>query len=398
MKAFAIFVGVLCAIAAAAAARPPFLGEPKMFLDPEAAAGNWFGLGMEIGDWNGDGNRDIFISSFLADPDGVANAGAIHVFFGPDFDSSERITAPPEPEEGDNFGTQVKFRDMNGDGLRDLIVSGLRSRYSRPEDGAVLDQAGSIRLLYAPGFVEQARLFDEPPEANALMGRGLEIADVNGDGEMDILVTAIGALGGLGKVNIFYGPGYEERRELLSPVIENIRFGTSLAAGDWNRDGALDILVGSDEAWSSNNLPQAGHVQFWFGPEYREENVLVFEEPVPEAETKFGASLEFADITGDGVDDLIAGKARARWNGLDWVGQVQVFPGPDYMETILIDSPLREANAIFGSEVVVGDATGDGVNDLLVGEYFATVDGMGSAGRAWLFPGIRLSISDWSLR
>ncbi len=378
---------------------PEFLTEGRMFKDPEIAVGNWFGGGLAIGDWNRDGQNDILISSFLADPNGVSNAGAVFAFLGPDFVNSERVTALPEPEAGDNFGMQIAFEDMNGDGVADLVATGLRSRYISDDGSVNLDQAGSFRVVWGPDYTEGVRFFDEYPEASATLGRGLAVADFNEDGKKDIAIGGIGAYRSMGKVIFRFGPDYLEQQELLSPIIEDgMRFGANLAAGDWNGDGHVDLIVGSDKATSESGLLKAGHVQVWFGPGFKEDGVLVFEEkPQAIEDNNFGAAVDFGDLTGDGIPDLVVGISDTKWDGKAWVGQVKIFPGPSYEQIIELESPQRGENCIFGSEVEIGDVNGDGVNDLVVGEYYATVDGKSMAGRAWLFLGIKTVIGQWEL-
>ncbi|MBN2328678.1 MAG: FG-GAP repeat protein [Candidatus Omnitrophica bacterium] len=377
---------------------PDFLTEGRLFLDPEMAFGNWFGGGVTVGDWDRDGYNDIFISSFLADPDGVENAGAIYVFLGPDFTETERITALPEPEEGDNFGMQIEFADMNGDSSQDLVTTCLRSRWVSSDESLTMDQAGSFRIVWGPDYAGGIRLFDEYPEAGATLGRGLAAADFNMDGNMDLAIGGIGAYGALGKVIFRYGPDFNEQSEILSPIIENgMRFGVSLAAGDWNADGYVDLIAGADKVSSESGLDKAGQVQIWLGPDYREDQVIIFEESNPEVDRNFGASVDFGDLTGDGVPDLVVGISNAKWENKSWVGQVQIYPGPDYEEMIELNSPIREENSIFGSEIKIADVNGDGCSDLVVGEYYATVDGLSMAGRAWLFLGVKTEVETWSL-
>lgn len=179
---------------------PSFLIQQQMFTDPNIAQGNWFGGGLAIGDYNRDSKPDIFISSFLADPDGIANAGAIYAFLGPDFTTTERLIAP-EPEAGDNFGMQIEFEDMNADGIKDVVAGCLRTKFYK-EDGSVLDQAGSIRVVWGPDYTTGIRFFDDFPQANATIGRGIEVADFNEDGVPDIAYGAINADGGLGKSSL----------------------------------------------------------------------------------------------------------------------------------------------------------------------------------------------------
>lgn len=377
---------------------PEYLADGRLFLDPELASGNWFGGGLAVGDWNRDGHHDIFISSFLSDPDGVANAGYIYVFLGPDYEKSERITALPELISGDNFGMQISFEDMNGDRVSDLIVTGLRTPYFPVDGSAVLDKAGSFRVIYGPDYQNGIQMFEETPEANATLGRGLAVADFNEDGSNDIAVGVIGAYNGVGKVLFRFGPDYKTQQELFSPIVDDgMRFGVNLAAGDWNRDGHVDLIIGADKAYSQSSFTGAGLVEIWYGPEYKSDNVAILEEPIPTADNNFGAAVDFGDLNGDGYNDLAVGVSNSKKNGKSWVGKVVAFFGPEYDKTVELESPTPEENAIFGSEVEIADVNDDGINDLVVGEYYATVDGKAMAGRAWLFLGLKTDVRDWTL-
>ena len=54
-------------------------------------------------------------------------------------------------------------------------------------------------------------------------------------------------------------------------------------------------------------------------------------------------------------------------------------------------SPELQAPAGFGTSLLAADVNADGFNDLIVGEYFASVQGVQQAGRAWIFFGPTLA-------
>jgi hypothetical protein len=173
--------------------------------------------GLAVGDFNGDKKADLV---------GInSRAGGISVLLG----NGDGTFQPPQtffPAIGPVF---VASGDFNGDGLWDLVTTNYKSL--------------SIYLSNGDGT------FKTP--INYSFGDGLGppvIADLNKDGKLDIVVGIGGCPCAPYGLVVLFGNG---DGTFQKPVSYNTLPLTSLALGDVNNDGALDILgMASDELTS----------------------------------------------------------------------------------------------------------------------------------------------------
>lgn len=125
----------------------------------------------------------------------------------------------------------------------------------------------------------------------------------------------------------------------------------------------------------------------WSGPVSAQPTApdVVYEAPSPAAGAAFGAAVAHAgDVNGDGRADLVVGASGAAVQGASNAGRAYVLSGADGAVLRTIASPQPAVDGRFGSAVAgIGDVTGDGVPDLAVG-----ADGDSSrVGRAYLVDG-----------
>lgn len=178
------------------------------------------GVISDIADANGDGYGDIVIGNSweAGDGVGVAKGGAVDVVYGTYSGPGARVTlhqdspgVPGGAEKGDDFGFEVSFGDINGDGLADLAVGSLG------EDVGGVPDAGMVTVLYSTGdsfqgpgnqgFHQDVAGVPGSGEAGDGFGGEVFLSDADGDGKADLMVGSAGENNGDGQVLAFRSDG-----------------------------------------------------------------------------------------------------------------------------------------------------------------------------------------------
>jgi Legume lectin domain/Bacterial Ig-like domain (group 3)/FG-GAP-like repeat len=228
-----------------------------------------------VGDLNRDGNLDIVLGGEKS------QALSIALLLGNgDGTFQTKATYPV----GSGFGpTQVVGGDLNGDGVPDLVVT--------TGDGEdVLLGKGDGTFL--PGTLYPLGSID---------GNLIALADVNGDGRLDIvwsiLTTANSIYGWTGSVGVFLGKGDGTFEKAQTYPIAG--YPQQPVVADFNHDGKPDVVVGLeiidqeyDEGSNIQLLSGNGDGTFQAGITY-----------LPNQTTGYLAS---GDFNGDGRPDLAA--------------------------------------------------------------------------------------------
>jgi len=209
--------------------------------------------GSAVADFDGDGDLDI--AAMQSNPTGVAlffqtSAGV--------FDPVPSVTTAPAL----HLPYQIECGDVDGDGDADVVVR----TYAGPLYLFRQTGPGRLRLLEEP-------IVDAPGQAGA--GRAFLIADLNGDGLLDIARALDDGVG----LYLQVPSGTFE----LAIVVEtaSVTPQSPMVAADFNGDGHVDLAVGGD-----------------FGPE-RPIRVLYQDGP--------GTFIPVVIALGTGVHDLAAG-------------------------------------------------------------------------------------------
>ncbi len=235
----------------------------------------------QAGDINADGYADIIVGTL------THNA---YIYSGA---TGNLIYSPTPPYAWINAHTVTGGGDLNGDGFDDFAISHPLQSGTGAPDGIVFAYSGADgSLLYefaAPG-------------SNINFGGAICFAgDVNADGNADLLVAAPGDpnVWGAGSIRVYSG--------LDGSVLHNIdgthanqAFGDSISrAGDWNKDGYDDFLVGSGRVLSSLN----GKVELFSGATGSKLYMLE-----PADDSNIGNSISYiGDMNGNGHPNCIAG-------------------------------------------------------------------------------------------
>lgn len=301
---------------------------------PSPVSSSAFARSVAIGELTGDSAPDLIVGA----PAENGLAGAVYVFAGNGvggFSSFQRLEAPTPTSEA-IFGSSLAVGDVTGDGQADLIV-GAPGLEPSPVD------AGEVFVFPADrvgGFAAPLSLQHPNPQRGDQFGWSVAAVDVTGDGRADLIVGAFRADGGsaagvpvgqfdAGEVIVFASTGngaFAAPTIILNPEPQlNARFGYAVGAGDVNGDGLPELVVGA--RWApSGGAALAGKV-FIFGlnaqgaPVHR----YTLVKPNPFYADEFGSALALADITNDGVLDVVAGAEGADVDGKNEAGEVFVF-------------------------------------------------------------------------
>ena len=252
-------------------------------------------------------------------------------------------------------------------------------------------------------------LLDPDPEnSTTQFGRAIaDIGDVTGDGVPDVAVGApfqdgdfevpdpgFGDPQNVGKVWVLNGVTRAIITQLNDPEFQQVQdqkfggqFGWSLAsAGDINRDGIPDVIVGTPH----HSVAEEDETAFSVGRTFvfsgaTDTVLLTLDNPVVEENARAGTSVvSLGDTNGDGVADVLVGAPGQdigdEEDGLTDVGVAYLYSGANGSLIRTLNHPNQTVDARFGSAVAnAGDVNGDGVSDALIGAP--------GAGEAFVFSG-----------
>ncbi|ELS54856.1 FG-GAP-like repeat-containing protein [Streptomyces viridochromogenes] len=245
--------------------------------------------------------------------------------------------------------------DFNGDGYRDVAIGAASATVSgKSQAGAVVVLYGSASGVSATRKTvihQNSTGVPGAAEAGDLFGSSLAAGDLDRDGYSDLVVgasnEAIGDRQGVGAATVLWGgpSGLSGGRGLPQPstLSEFGNFGNGIATGDFDGDGDTDVTVTGRD-----------HTRLYNGP---------FTRTGPTSHTRVGEvgtvyEVTAGDLTGDGADERVYPHAVDGDPG----GKVYYFRWTGMTHTM---TELPNADGFPGA---IADIDGDGYGDLVLGD------------------------------
>jgi hypothetical protein len=380
-----------------------------------AEENDYFGRVLAAGDFDGNGRVDLAIGVPFQDVLGLNDAGAVNVLYGSGngFSDGEAwyqglAGVPDALEAGDRFGSALAVGDFDGDGYDDLAIG---SPYEDIENGTTKTAAGAVHVLYGSSdgltateadlWHQDVTGFEGTAAAGEWFGYALAAGDFDGDGKDDLAIgvpyDGESGAASAGLVNLLYGSEDglsvtgDEMWHQGNPWIEDDaeiddRFGYALTAGDYDRDGYDDLVVGvpyediediptETDAGGVNVLYGTGNGLSTLGNQFWSQDDLEWTDA--ETDDLFGFTLATGDFDGDHRDDLVVGSPFEEMVSDVEAGAVHVMYGSSdglaatgnqiwHQDSTDIEDEV-EAGDRFGYALAAGDFNEDGNADLAIG-------------------------------
>jgi hypothetical protein len=267
---------------------------------------------LAIGDFNHDGKQDLAVANYLT--------GDISILLG----NNDGTFAPEIRIATGDLPSALAVADFNGDGIDDLAVANNGSN-------RVTILFGDLNDLANANTSPLQLAVDAEPSA-------LVAGDFNGDGRADIATTHFELDATTGayvnnhvsvRLNLGGNSFADQVRYNLATALAAADRPTSLVAGDFNGDGALDLATSNGASGNVTVITGYGDGTFAL--------------PGEQGSAGFNSSPVLADVNGDGIKDSIV---------LDRSGRVLVRLGRSDVKGTF-DSP-RVVNIVNGQLVAAG--------------------------------------------
>jgi hypothetical protein len=374
-----------------------------------------YGSALAVGDLDGDGRADLVTALYPRNDEN----GKIVVFFG----KASGFGAPAVYKVGDDVDNVI-IADANGDGTPDIA--------------AKLENPAGLAWIMSPGAASGGTLTIQPATYNT--GKGIALADFNGDGLNDLVQGWPGHLTlskGHGALAFdapsgFFAPrlvdgqflvidaNKDGKRDIAALTatgvamllgdgkgsFDSLSFAGNLGAADFNRDGHIDLLNYTPSGITTNLGTQSGR----FTPLAESSSSTIDNLPdtptvwignfngdhVPDYATWDGRSIRISAGKGDGTFEApvtaftyvnpgggFAHVARGDFNG---DGIIDFVVGNSEKFTLVLNHPsgsptisdLNSPPPAFTYTLSAEDMSGDGRADLLINDTIAISNGDGT--------------------
>lgn len=340
--------------------------------DPTPQSGGGFGSAIAAGDVFGGPAIDVVVGASFAGAVTADQTGEAWLFAGPGLSSATALT-PPVPEVGSGFGAAIAIGDFDGDGARDVAIGA---------PGATsfgLPLAGRVFVFHGPTLTIVTAIDSPSATVLGLFGASLASGDVDGDGRDELVVGApnmpLGALPEVGCVFVFDDLGAAGVTTLTDPHPSSFAaMGFKVRVADLIGDGRLDVLVSvpggqGTAVQNPSGIARVGEVLIFDGA--TNVSPITLFDPTPVFFEHFAMSVDAGDVDGDGVLDVIVGGSLTDQGPTQSAGEVHIFLGPTFKVRLELSASLPIAGAQLGVSVRAADVDGDGDREVVAGQPFA---------------------------
>jgi hypothetical protein len=310
---------------------------------PETFASAPLGGILTAADLNGDGKPDLIL---VTEPNDAGLPGSIAVLTNAtesaiattQFSSQQAIPVGESP-------LAIVSADINGDGKPDLIVTNY------------MDSTISVLLNITPPGAVAPSFATQQTFVTGLFPDSIAIADVNGDGKLDLVVTnrvdnTVSVL-----LNTT-SPGATIASFAGQKAFPTGQWPQSVAVADLNGDGKLDLIIGNHDDNTISvllNTTEPGATTPTFAAQQTFVAILASK---PDSLADF-VSIAIADINADGMPDIIIS------NSSDDTVAVLTNTTPPGASIASFAAPVAFPTGVWPSSVKAADVNDDGRADLL---------------------------------
>jgi len=262
--------------------------------------------------------------------------------------------------------TELLKADLNGDGIDDLVLAG--------RGVSAEGHAGERNQLLLSDGVSQWRNAEMNLPDDVSLTHSISAGDIDKDGDLDLLVGNVSAYE---KPYLLLndGEGNFTRDDTLLPEQLETKNQIAVHLADINNDGAADLIIGADDTADGYVVLSDGMGSF--------NGQTTMSLPVPDLNANdMTLDIESYDVNGDGWLDLLVSHTQSI-EGADYEGntiQVMINQQGEYFIDESFRIPEQSASGLTITDLFVADLNGDGYIDLLAeqtGDYFLN-DGRGS--------------------